>query len=120
MASSGRNSEIERRRLVSIVRLHHCWKHIVCASDHEFGANRRSVTSSRCREDDYEAYCQHNRRTSSRAPTSRHTTLARMEGVRLRSWSMLPDKASCEEMRSPASLRCGSCLGASLWRPGGG
>jgi hypothetical protein len=28
-----------------MVRLHHCWKRAICASNNEFGTNRRPVTS---------------------------------------------------------------------------
>jgi len=48
--TSGNNSEIERKRFFNMVRLHHYWKRVMCASNNEFGANRLAVTSSRRRE----------------------------------------------------------------------
>jgi len=50
IAKIGRASEIARRCLVSMVRLHHCWKRLMCASNNEFGTFCLPVTGSRRRE----------------------------------------------------------------------
>src|SRR6266852_3160271 len=47
---NGNKSEIVSRCFVNMVRLHHCWKRVMCASNNEFGANRLPVTRSRRRD----------------------------------------------------------------------
>ena len=49
-ATNGSRSEIVRTCFVNMVRLHLCWKRVMCASNKEFRANRLAVTSSRLRE----------------------------------------------------------------------
>src|SRR5713226_6991875 len=75
IATSGSKSEIVRRCFVNMVRLHHCWKRVMCASNDEFGANCLAVTVSRRREADLQSHYQRNSRGPNAAPASVHSTI---------------------------------------------
>src|SRR5229473_3323685 len=75
IATSGSKSEILRRCFVSMVRLHHCWKRVLCASNDEFGANRLAVTRSRRRDAARRVPYQRNSRGPNAAPAKVHSTI---------------------------------------------